>query len=406
MESKYFICPEHNQDTQVVCWTCNTHMCRFCLDEYCYTYDHDTKNLLESIKLMKILDENIKMFMQDNRITIQDNLDLLEQEIKNNKQIITRLRELKQYLDKRLDHHYLQSLETVFSILENRLLSSIDQFTETKKNITKYLDNFNSKKSVTQLLVQVLDWFKEKNRLCSYKIYSLTIKEYDIIDQLFNDYYKSEHSPTSPPTGQQQFLNTLNECIDIKESRDTRPLLCYPIINSYKFYDLPQHPIVDPINNIKSLDDYKNILIKLEKNFSTSAIVGDRQLIDLFNSKIRNLTSVLIVYHPQFYDKYKFSIQYHNSNIKTIIITHYSDFKAKHPNVNIFGEYVLEPLSNEGLEFLFNNLKDAIISKDDVFYKPLMYSITQVSLKSMIESLVQDIRDKTNTPNEIIYDIL
>ncbi|KAF2073013.1 hypothetical protein CYY_005691 [Polysphondylium violaceum] len=409
------------------------------------------------------------MFMQDNTIKIQDNLNFLEQEITNNNQIISRLRELKQYIKNRLDNHYLQSLETEFIILENRLSSSINQLTETKQNITNYLDNFDTKKSTTQSLIQILDWFKEKNRLCSYIKYSLTIKEYDIIDQLLNSYYKSQHSLTrpTPPTDQQQFKNTLNECIDIKESIDTRPLLCYPIINSYKFFFFPKHPIVDPINNsqldlfinskttsrknnnnendnnidnvfiiynkdynnhcltrifyyiseskfqfnyiffVQSLDDYKNILIKLDKNFSPLVIASDRQLIDFFNSNsnIRNLTSVLIVYHHQFYNKYKYEIQYNNSNIKTIIITLDSDFKAKHPNVNIFGEHVLEPLSVEGMEFLFNNLTDSIVSKDDIFYKPLMYSITQVPLGFTIGSIAQLIRKKAN-PNQIIYDAL
>ncbi|KAF2073795.1 hypothetical protein CYY_004889 [Polysphondylium violaceum] len=405
--------------------------------------------------------------MQDNTIKIQDNIDLLEQEIRNNNQIITRLRELKQYIKNSLAHHYLQSLETQFSILENRLSSSINQLTETKQNITNYLDNFNTKKSATESLVQVLDWFKEKNRLCSYIIYSLTIKEFDIIDQLLNSYYNSQqHSLTPPltPTYQQQFIDTLNECIDIKKSIDFRPLLCYPIVNSYRFFNLPKYPIVDPLDNsqldlfinskrknnnnenddnnsdnnidnvfvirykhyhstrlfsfileskfqfnylffVEYLHDYKNILIKLDKNFSPSAIVDDRQLIDIFNSNIRNLTSVLIVYHRQFYDTYKYEIQYKNSNIKTIIITPDSDFKAEHPNVNISGEYYLERISNGGLELLFNNLTDSIVSKDDIFYKPLMYCITQVTLKSM-RDFAKHIRNKTTTPNEIIYGIL
>ncbi|KAF2071695.1 hypothetical protein CYY_006995 [Polysphondylium violaceum] len=399
---------------------------------------------------------------------MQDNIDLLEQEIRNNNQIITRLRELKLYIKNRLDNNYLQSLEKELSILENRLLSSFNQLTEKKHNTINYLDNFNSKKSATQLLVQVLDWFKEKNRLFSYNIYSLTKKEYGIIDQLLKSYYKSQHSLTPPPQTdqrQQQFRVKLNECIDIKELIDTRPLLCYPIINSYKFFDLPKHPIVDPINNsqldlfinskttprsvsendnndnsidnvfvirykvyhftrlfyyiskskfqfnylffVKTLGDYKNILIKLDKNFSHLVIVDDRQLIDLFNSNIRNLTSALIVYHSQFYDKYKYEIQYNYSNIKTIIITSFhSNFKANHPNVNIFGEYVLERLSTEGLELLFNNLTDSIVSKDDIFYKPLMYSITKIPLVFMIEDLTKHIKNKTKTPNEIIYDIL
>ncbi|KAF2068613.1 hypothetical protein CYY_010060, partial [Polysphondylium violaceum] len=429
------------------------------------------KDILRCIKILNILDENIKKFMQDNSIKIQDNLDFLEQEIRNNNLIITKLRELKQHIKNRLDNHYLQSLETEFSVLENRLSSSINQLTETKQNIINYLNNFNfnTKKSATELFAQVLDWFKEKNSICSYKIYSsTTFQEYDIIDQLLDRYYQSQqHSltpTTTPPTDQQQqqFIITLNECIDIKESIDTRPLLCYPIINSYKLFNLPKHPIVEPINNsqldlflksittpkkdynnendnnseykmdnvfhilikdigcisrlfyylseskfqfnylffVQSLDDYKNILIKLDKNFSRS--VGYRELIDLFNSNIDKLTSVLIVYHHYFYDKYKYEIQYNNSIIKTIIIT-YSDFKANHPNVNIFGEHVLEPLSNEGLELLFNHLTDSIVSKDDIFYKPLMYTITQVDLEFMIENITKHIRNKTKTPNDIIY---
>ncbi|KAF2074380.1 hypothetical protein CYY_004314 [Polysphondylium violaceum] len=352
------------------------------------------------------------MFIQDNSIKIQDNLDLLEQDIRNNNQIITRLRELKQYIKNRIDNHYLPSLETEFSILESHLSSSINQLTETKQNITKYLDNFNSKKSSTQSLVQVLDWLKEKNILCRYKIYSSTIKEYDIIDQLLNSYYTSQqNSPIPLPRDQQQFIVTLNECFDIKESIDARPLICYPIVNSYKFFDFPRFPIVEPINNsqldlflnsqttprknnqnendnnsdnninnifvisykyyhftrlfyyiskcqfnylffFQSLDDYKKILIKLDINFSALGIVGDRQLIELFYSSIRNLTSVLIIYHGRFYDRYKYEIQYNKSNIKTIIITD-SDFKANHPNVNIFGEYVLEPISKEALELMY-----------------------------------------------------
>ncbi|KAF2071869.1 hypothetical protein CYY_006818 [Polysphondylium violaceum] len=462
------------------------------------------------------------MFLQDNT-KIQDNLDHFEQEIRNNEQIITRLRELKQHIKDRLDNHYLQSLETEFSILENRISSSINQLTETKQTINNYLNNFNTKKSATQLLVQVLDWFKEKNSVCSYKIYSsTTFKEYDIIDQLLNSYYQSQqrsptptifkeygfidrllnrfykpqqHSltPTTDQQQQQQFKNKLKQCIDIKESIDTRPLICYPITNSYKFFNLPKHPIVDQINNsqfglflnshpivepinngqldifinsqlaprknnnkidnnidnvfhilnrdfhdgvrrlfyylseskfhfnylffVQILDDYKNIMIKLDKNFSHSAIVGGRQLLDLFHRKISNLTSVLIVYHLDFYDKYKYEIQYKNSNIKTIIIAddshfkvhgsgfkaHHSGFNADHPNVNIFGQHVLERLGKEGLELLFNYLTDSIVSKDDIFYKPLMYTITQVRLKFMVEEIAKHIRNKTKTPNDIIY---
>ncbi|KAF2071871.1 hypothetical protein CYY_006820 [Polysphondylium violaceum] len=453
-------------DISYVCSTCNTPQCDLCNHEDCSGLE--TKGLFDYINVLDILDENIKKFMQDNTIKIQDNLGHFEQQIRNNKQIITRLRELKEYIKNRLDNHYLQSLETEFSILENRISSSINQLTETKQTINNYLNNFKTKKSTTQLLVQVLDWFKEKNSACSYKIYSsTTFKEYDIIDQLLNSYYQSQHSltpKTTPPTDQQQqFKNTLKQCIEIKESIDTRPLICYPIINSYKFFNLPKHPIVDQINNsqldlflnskttprknnnendnnsnnnidnvfhilnndsyhvtrlfyyiseskfqfnylffVQTLDDYKNILIKLDKNFSHSAIVGDRQLIDLFNSHVNNLTSVLIIYHRDFYDKYKYEIQYKNSNIKTIIITNDSDFKSNHPNVKIFGQHVLEPLSNEGLELLFNNLTDSIVSKDDIFYKPLMFIITQVDLEVMIEHC-KDIRNKTRTPNDIIY---
>ncbi|KAF2071868.1 hypothetical protein CYY_006817 [Polysphondylium violaceum] len=466
IESKY-LCKLHNKDIYQVCWTCNTAWCYLCENEDCKTYySHDRNDILDSVNALNILDENIKEYMQDNSIKIQNNLDHLEQEIRNNDQIITRLRELNQYLKNRLDNHYLQSLETEFIVLENRLSSSINQLTETKQNINNYLNNFNTKKSTTQLYVQVLDWFKEKNSVFSYKIYSSTFQEYDIIDQLLNSYYQSQqHSlnpTTTPPTDQQQqFLITLNECIDIKESIDTRPLLCYPIINSYKFFNLPKHPIVDPINNsqldlflnskttptknnnnendnnndknidnvfhilnkdflnnidsyhvtrffyyiseskfqfnylffVQTLDDYKNILIKLDKNFSHSPIVGDRELIDLFNRKTSNLTSVLIVYHRDFYDKYKDGLQYNNSNIKTIIISD-SGFKANLPNVNIFGEHVLEPLSKEGLELLFNYLTDSIVSKDDIFYKPLMYTITKFNLKYIVENLTKEIRNK------------
>ncbi|KAF2072159.1 hypothetical protein CYY_006535 [Polysphondylium violaceum] len=396
---------------------------------------HDIKDILSCIEVLYLLNQSIKMFMQDDSIKIQDNLDFLEQEIRNNNLIITKLRELKQHIKNRLDNHYLQSLEIEFSVLENRLSSSINQLTETKQNIINYLNNFNfnTKKSTIQLLVQVLDWFKEKNSICSYKIYSsTTFQEYDIIDQLLNSYYKSQkHSltpTTTPPTDQQQqqFLITLTQCIDIKESIDTRPLLCYPIINSYKFFNLPKHPIVEPIINsqldlfinskttprknnnendnnidnvfvicdkdhnhytarlfyyiseskfqfnylffVKTLDDCKNILIKfgiVGKNFSHSPIVRNRELIDLFNSTI--------------------------------------NFKANHPNVNIFGEHVLEPLSNESKKFLFNNLTDSIVSKDDILYKPLMSSITHFTLEFMIEELTKEIRNKTKTPNDIIY---
>ncbi|KAF2071870.1 hypothetical protein CYY_006819 [Polysphondylium violaceum] len=99
--------------------------------------------------------------MQDNTIKIQDNLYHFEQEIRNNEQIITRLRELKENIKNRLDNHYLQSLETEFRVIENRFSSSINQLTETKQNINNYLNNFNTKKSATEILVQVLDWFKE-----------------------------------------------------------------------------------------------------------------------------------------------------------------------------------------------------------------------------------------------------
>ncbi|KAF2072150.1 hypothetical protein CYY_006526 [Polysphondylium violaceum] len=464
IERKY-ICKLHNQDIHEVCWTCNTLKCYLCNNEDCKVCSHDRKGILDCINVFNILDENIKKFMQDNTIKIQDNLDHLDQEMRNNKQIITRLRELKEYIKNRLENHYLQSLETEFSVLENRISSSINQLTETKQNINNFLINFNTKKSATQLYVQVLDWLKEKNSVCSYKIYSsTTFEEDDIIDQLLNSYYQpQQHSltPTATPLTdqQQQFIITLKQCVDIKESIDTRPLLCYPIINSYKFLNLPKHPIVEPIINsqldlflnnnendnnnnniddlfhilhkdyhvrltrlfylisepkfqfnylffVKTLDDCRNILMKLDKKFSCSIIVGDRELIDLFNSNISKLTSVLIVYHRDFYFKYKDQIQYNYRNIKTLMITDNSDFKADHPNVNIFGEHVLEELSNEGLELLFNNLTDSIVSKDDIFYKPLMYTITKVRLKFMVEDITKDIRNKTKTPNDIIYNRL
>jgi len=150
---------------------------------------------------------------------------------------------------------------------------------------------------------------------------------------------------------------------------------------------------------ITSLEDYPNILSKYPLNIQSNCNNNDdNDNIILFNNVISKLESVLLIYHPKFYNQYKQHIPYY-SNIKVIIVTTRLDYQSD--GFTNFGDFDLKDLDNKQSILLFKNMVGSFISEDNIFFKPLM-KIISTDIK-LITKIADDINSRLITPNGIIY---
>jgi len=476
-----YICSLHNTLINRICLTCNIPLCIRCthpitITTKTTTVTDDNYHHIKTIddRMIKTINHNINSYILNRKSTIHKNNNRIIEYLTQQFALLERIRVFKDYLKSKLNKSYEGTLETEFSIIL-RHFSKLDIILNNNQDSIAYIQRINeiidqtTTNGVGKSLINTQQWFKTKNKVYDQSKYTIAISENGSIDQVFKNYYSEQTSnglsnflcviDAATNYTITRFRQLLAKCLNLQESTEVHPYLCYPVLYSHRFFSKPQHPIVDPINNnnldlfikdtknkdiqsssnsnsnnnnskpnifiiyvesidsdltrlfaylwdtkfpfnymfyISSLEDYKNILNNNNVSYNNNSNI----LIEVFNRFISRLESVLLIYHPKFYNQYKDDIPYNCNNTKVIIVTTHSHFK-KNEKFNIFGELYLQELNIDNSELLFRQIIGKSFIKDEYMIKPLIRAL--VGDTKQITSAAYDVIGKKISLNSILY---